>query len=382
MDRSVHSQAVALAAVRDLRTASLTELAAATGLSRPTLASALDSIAPTGLVTVAPGEPSGGERIGRPARFHSFDGGAGLVASVDLSRVEGVLGLTDLHGHLVARSTTPWLSPTTEHPGLEPVAQALDTALASIGATRDQVRALCCAVTGVVDDGVVFRSPSVRSWRNLDLASELGALLGVPVHVENDLVLAATAEARQGALTDADCGVYVLTWHHVSSRISINGRVLRGRRNQAGEMGLLRNFVDPARQPGHLLEEMAATASDLERLHTDPTDTVGPRALTTLVEAMAPAVAALLLAVDPDVIVLGGPLGRYSDLLAPRLAEHLLTVTAGRELDAPIVGSALGPDAVLAGGFLAAFEQFSTQTYGIPGVRAPHLDLTKGTVTP
>lgn len=376
------SHAAALAALRDLSTASLSELAHHTGLSRPTLASALDSLAPGGLVTVGAGSLPAGDRGGRPARIHAFDAGGALVASVDLSQSFASLALADRTGAVVARSRSSRRSPTTQDPDLTVVAELLDETLAVAGRERRDVCAVTCGVTGLVDNGVVFRSPSVRQWRNVDLVAELRALLDLPVHVENDLVLAAEGETRSGALRDAACGVYVLTWHHVSSRITVDGRVLRGRSNQAGEMGLLRTFLDPTRQPGDLLDEVAATDRDLARLTTDPADEVGLATLMSLTEAMAPAVAALLLAVDPDTIVLGGPLGRHSAVVGPQLSERIRAVSAGRDTGTPIVGSALGGDAVLMGGLIASFERFSHVVYGLPGLRSPHIVLSEGSLTP
>ncbi|MFC7615535.1 hypothetical protein ACFQV2_20555 [Actinokineospora soli] len=70
---------------------------------------------------------------------------------------------------------------------------------------------------------------------------------------------------------------------------------------------------------------------------------------------MALAVGGLLAAVDPDLVVLGGRLGRYADLLVPMLRPK---VAAQLDLpfEYPIVGHALGELDVPLGGVLRTFD--------------------------
>ncbi|WP_347350580.1 ROK family transcriptional regulator [Intrasporangium sp.] len=370
------SRAVALAAVRDRGRATVTDLAGDTGLSRPTVEAALAQLKPTGLVRLDTHRVPAGEQGGRPARAYSFRPDQGVVVGLDLSRGEGRVLVSDLAGRVLTTTGPGWASPSDAEPELAPVVGHVRQALAASGHTMADVRALGLGVGGLVDErGVLTASPTVRAWRDVNLAERLTALLDVPVVVDNDLALAATAESRTGSLAGARCGVYAITWHHVSARIVVNGQLLRGRRRQAGEVGLLNSFSDLPMPAGSLVEATAAISSDLDRLRRDPGHAAGNTALAGLVEAMTPGIAALVLVVDPDVVVLGGELGRHADLVAPRLARAVAGFASGFVLDAEITGGRLGLDAVALGALYQAFTRFSTEIYVTSGVPAPRLRL-------
>jgi predicted dehydrogenase len=87
---------------------------------------------------------------------------------------------------------------------------------------------------------------------------------------------------------------------------------------------------------------------------------------------MAPAMAALLLTVDPDVIVLGGELGEFADLIADPLAEGIRTAVTGIDTGSRVIrGGGLGPDAAALGALGLAFSRHSERIYGVPDVSAP-----------
>ncbi|MDN5796372.1 MAG: ROK family protein [Intrasporangium sp.] len=377
------TRAAALAAVRDRGHATVTDLAVETGLSRPTVEAALAQLKPTGLVRLDTRRVQVGEHGGRPARAYSFRPDRGLVVGLDLSRAEAVVLVSDLSGRVLTSAGRGRPSPSDADPDLAPVADLVREALEGIGQTMADVRAVGLGVGGLVDEkGVLTASPTVRGWRDVNLGEQLTRLLHVPVLVDNDLALAATAEAQLGSLAGAHCGVYALTWHHVSARITIDGEVLRGRHHQAGEVGLLNSFREIQMPPGDMLEAAAVISAELDQLRHDTSHEAGTTALTHLVDAMTPGIAALVLAVDPDVVVLGGQLGSYADLIAPRLARSVGGFASGFALDVQITASTLGPGAVALGALHQAFTMFSNEIYVTSGVPAPKLRLgTHGSTT-
>ncbi len=362
-----------LTAIRDRRVATTGELMEATGLSRPTVVSVLTQLRSEGLVGVQADQAPAGRQGGRPARRHAFDPTGGLVLGIDVSTDQARVLVADLGGTVVAESEPGWASPSHERPGLESVVELIGRTLASVGRTTGDVRAAGLGVAGLVDDGKLLGSPTARSWTGTALGDELAELAGFPVVLENDLVLAAAAEASIGAMAGAHAGIYVLTWHHVSSRITIDGVVLRGRRQQAGEVGLLNSFRDVEVPAGDMVAQMRVVGSELARLRTVPDDVAASAVLERLVQSMTPAVAALVLTVDPDIVVLGGSLGEYADLIASPLADAVAGFATGFVLDAVVTGSRLGTRGVALGALESAFDTYSAAVYGIPGMSAPIL---------
>ncbi|MEU6994210.1 ROK family transcriptional regulator [Streptomyces sp. NPDC046465] len=307
----------------------LAELAAGTGLSRPTVEAAVEELAERGLVGESAEDPA--ERTpGRPARRFRFRTEAGHVLGADIGLHKLVLLLADLGGTVLAadrHDIDPGLGGGAR---LDLLRHATETFLAAHAPRRAAVLARCVGVPGVVDAGGVVTSLVVPEWSGVDL----GRLIeeGGPGHtlVENDVNLAVLAERWQGAATLAADVVCVLTGHRVSCSLTIGGRLHRGSRGGAGELGLLpllgmSTAQEALRWPGARRtgeSEVAALAR--------AADAADPRALAAVgdfADRLAPGIAALSLAVDPELVVLTGgaiPVGPH---LVPLLQERLRPMT-------------------------------------------------------
>ncbi|MFD6178565.1 MULTISPECIES: ROK family transcriptional regulator [unclassified Isoptericola] len=368
------SRIAALDAVRALGDATVSELAARAGMSRPTLDSALGWLAERGLVEHRVDVVQPHEYGGRPARRSRFRADAGAVAALDLVGTSIKVAVADLSGRWLTFRTTDAPAPDIARPGIEPLETALRSALSAAGVAREDLRAVGIGVSGVAQaDGTMTTSPLVPAWEGRALGPEVEALLGAPVTIDNDLSLAAVAEARHGALRGVPTGVYVQTWPRVSARVVLDGSLARGRQRMAGEIGAVRAFntaVHASSQP--FGQELARFDDALQRLRAAPDDAEGLTVLENLIEGMTPAVTALALALAPDAIVLGGRLGHYADLLAsPLRAAVQAFVVAGPAVDPVVTGARLVDRGVLVGAFDQAFARFGSQIYGLDGVPAP-----------
>lgn len=368
------TRSLCLAAIRDLGEATVSDIANLTGLSRPTVETALAQLTETGAVELAdlPVQHRGG---GRPARLSRFRADRGLVAGLDIVGPTVEVVVTDLAGRQVAASSGQHPSPrsATPDPGL--VRAALHATMDDAGLDRSLLRAVGVGMAGIVQPDGTALTAGITPWMGTNVADLLRETLGVPLTLDNDLSLAGLAESRLGALADARVGVYVQTWHHVSARVTIHGEVLRGRHHRAGEVGLLHSFSDIDIPRGEFAVAWRPVDAALDRLRSDPADAVGREALERICAAMTPAVAALVLSVDPDVVVLGGLLGRHADLISPVLTPLVNNFSDGIDLDVLITRSDLAGRAVAVGATLQAFEDFSEDVYDNAGVVPPELQL-------
>ncbi|MEU2560423.1 ROK family transcriptional regulator [Streptomyces longispororuber] len=341
----------------------LAELAAGTALSRPTVEAALEDLTAQGWVT----EAAAGERArGRPARRFRFRAEAGYVLGADIGLHKMVLLLADLGGTVLAHERADIDPAMGGGPRLALLQRSMEAFLAAHGARRDAVLARCVGVPGVVDTGGHVTSVVVPEWSGVDLGRHLAD--GEPGHtlVENDVNLAVLAERWQGAATLAGDVVCVLTGHRVSCALAIGGRLHRGGRGGAGELGLLPllglNTAQDAlawpgpRRPGE--SEVAALAR--------AADAADPRALAAtadFADRLTPGIAALALAVDPELIVLTGgatPLGSH---LVPLLEERLRPLT----LHLPRVAlSTLGERGVALGAVRKALDHVEEELLADP----------------
>jgi predicted NBD/HSP70 family sugar kinase len=103
------------------------------------------------------------------------------------------------------------------------------------------------AVPGMVDlaRGRVLHAPTL-SWRDVNLRDPLSVALGIPVHIENSGKACALAQlwATRGDVVASGNSIFVSVSDGVGVGIVVNGELLRGRHNTAGEFGHVPLSID------------------------------------------------------------------------------------------------------------------------------------------
>ena len=184
--------------------------------------------------------------------------------------------------------------------------------------------------------------------------------------VENDVNLAVLAERWQGAATLAGDVVCVLTGHRVACSITIGGQLHRGGRGGAGELGLLPLLgMDSAHEALTWKDGLRDGESEVAAL-ARAADAEDPRALDAIADfagRITPGIAALALALDPELVVLTGgatPLGAH---LVPLLEERLRPLT----LHVPRIAlSSLGERGVALGAVRKALDRVEEELLADP----------------
>jgi predicted NBD/HSP70 family sugar kinase len=103
------------------------------------------------------------------------------------------------------------------------------------------------AVPGMVDPakGRVLHAPTL-AWRDVNLRDPLSVALGIPVHIENSGKACALAQlwATRSDVVASGNSVFVSVSDGVGVGVVVNGEVLRGRHNTAGEFGHVPLSID------------------------------------------------------------------------------------------------------------------------------------------
>src|SRR5262249_45865437 len=114
-----------------------------------------------------------------------------------------------------------------------------------------------CEGVGVVVPGMVDRKTSriihapTLGWRDVEIRESLGAATDVPVHIENSgkaCALAHIGATRGDAVAVGDV-VFVSVSDGIGVGVVVNGEVLRGQHNIAGEFGHVPLSIDGPRCP-------------------------------------------------------------------------------------------------------------------------------------
>ena len=160
-----------------------------------------------------------------------------LVVAIDIRFSSTFIMLTDFSGNSIAMDTFDTIEDLSVLvPELQTRVRRL---LASHGASR-QPEGIGLVVPGMVDavTGRVLNAPQL-GWRNVDIKGPLEEALGLPVHVENAPIACALARmwlGRPGAPVPTDF-VYVTVSDGIGAGVVVNGQVVRGQTNSAGEFG-------------------------------------------------------------------------------------------------------------------------------------------------
>jgi predicted NBD/HSP70 family sugar kinase len=354
------------------------QLARDTGLSKPTVSQALANLERAGLVRVV-GAASGGR--GRQAVLYESDPTAGYVVGVDVGGSWVRCAVADLAGTIVGRQDVRNRARSAAAL-VETVAGVAHQVVRSASLTWSSVVHTLIGSPGVFDprSGRMLLAPNLPGgWARTGLVERLGQALGTSVAVENDANLAVVGERTFGRGADVGTFAYLMVGTGVGMGVVVDGRLYRGARGVAGEIGFLPLGADDA--PGApspagrevsrrgLLEEAAsadgvvrtAVALGMEEPLTAQHvfdaaregDAVAARAVEVEGERLALLIAAVAAILDPELVVLGGGVGRNLDLLEEPLTRRLHQLVPFRPR---VVPSALGTDAVLLGAIATGLD--------------------------
>jgi glucokinase len=167
----------------------------------------------------------------------------GPVAGIDIGGTKIAVLIVDADGAVLGRATHA--SSVGDQGGAVPaIAAALDEALRTAGLQRTDLIAVGVGVPGRVDPQRGHVTLAVNlGWTDLALKDGLEAAIGRPVVIENDVRAAAIGLHQRGVSGAADDLAYLAVGTGIAAGVILDGRLHRGARGLAGEIG--HAIVDP-----------------------------------------------------------------------------------------------------------------------------------------
>ena len=346
-----------------------------TGLSRPTVSAIVDSLLADGLILeVGAGKPQ--LKGGRPGILLEYNRDARAYLGIHLGVHHTHLAVADALGRIVVRDSV-----TSVRRDFELAVSALSAqvkrALLAASLPYSRLAAAGVAVPGLVtEDGRLELAPNL-GWREVPIRKAIQRALRVATKVRNIKDAAALAEGHSGVAAGYRNYVWVYAGTGVSAGVVIDGKLLSGTSGFAGEIGHCPAVDDGPRcncGKRGCIEVMANTASieaaarsavKAGRATSLPTrgrldanavaaaaeagDRVAGEILGTAGEHLGRGVAYLVNVLDPELVVVGGPLisssdSAYEQGIRRSLRRHVL---GGYHV--PLLTSSLGPTAPLEG---------------------------------
>lgn len=200
-----------------------------------------------------------------------------------------------------------------------------------------EIAGICISTAGMVDDkkGEIFYSgPLIPNYAGTQFKKVLEEKFRIPCEVENDVNCAGLGEYWLGAAKDSHSCVCLTIGTGIGGCVIINGKVIHGFSNSAGEVGYM--LIN-----GCAFQDIAATSKLVEKVAIRKNlskDSINGKIIfdlakkgdvdcieeiDNLVDNLALGISYIVYVINPEVVVLGGGIMAQKDYLKERINKAL-----------------------------------------------------------
>jgi predicted NBD/HSP70 family sugar kinase len=351
-------------------------LAVDTGLTNATMTRIVQELLASGLVSETTDKTVSQGR-GRPRTGLEINAKGGYVLGLSILALNTSVVLADLSGAMIGSVSVEPADLSDARRTLDEICAAAEKMVSDHGVERNQVLAAGVAIAGYLDveGGTWLHSPYLR-WPPFDVRKSLTNRLNLPITVENVNRCIAVAETRIGCCVGMTDVFLVRAALGLGAASISNGQVLRGHNNTAGQIGHFPEGSDGAMCSCGKSDCITMAASGwaiLDQLELrdaagdglDLLEDQGAKLLAVLEQSQSDVKIAqiirqagsalgrhcvtLLRALDPERIVLAGPLGRsaiYGQAFRDSLVRNGISAEIITAHDKSISASAMAASAL------------------------------------
>ena len=334
-----------------------------------------------------------------------------LVLGVDIGGTKVAAGIVDSAGEILRKVRTRMVARGAAEEGLQAVFDAIDGVFRGRGARN--VRAIGVSAPGWVDSkrGVITGATNVPCWRNFPLVSQIKRRHKLPTKIANDANAGALAETAWGAAAGYSNVFYASLGTGVGAGLVLDGKIYGGRTGAAVEGGHVTiDFNGPrcdcgkrgcievyasggaiARRARELLSGRGGYRSRMAAMAGGPKaqrmgrvtaeivskaaragDKLAVRILEEAADRLAIWLGNTIDLLEPDIIVVGGGVGKVMASYLPRIRKQLAIWAINPEWrKIPIVGARYGSESALVGAAALCFPAMRYRNLRISSVCRP-----------
>jgi glucokinase-like ROK family protein len=214
--------------------ASQSELARRSGLSRATVFNIVRELERSGVVTLTEAQARGTRAV-----TVSLSRRAGLAIGIDIDHRHLRVAVCDLNHVVLGERTMALDEGATADTTIALSAEIIEALLDELAAGHDEIVGVGMCLPAPIDptSGEVGATSILPGWVGVPAAESMQWRLGLPVLVDNDANLGALAELTWGAARGAEDVVYLKLASGVGAGLVIRGELYRGAAGTAGEVG-------------------------------------------------------------------------------------------------------------------------------------------------
>lgn len=333
-----------LASLRQGGRVSRAEVARRTGLSRSTVSTVVADLIRQNIVREASLSPDVNPGSGRPGTPLTLNPTAGVVIGIDLAPGTLAAAVFDLGHNQLAMRLEPIDARTASLADLvHRIVGVVDELVAEAGVERSAIVGAAMGIPAPIEQSTraVGQQSGIPAIVGTELETQLAARLGMPFTLENDANLNALAEWTSGVATGHSDAIYLELSEGIGAGLIVNGRLHRGARGTAGEIGHTPVIPDgPVCRCGNrgCLELVAAVGAitdavneqlpepiDIDQVVARATggDPMCRRILRDAGSQLGTVVGSVCNLMNPTIIVVGGALAAAWTHFEPALREAL-----------------------------------------------------------
>lgn len=158
---------------------------------------------------------------------------------VDIGGTNIKIALVDFDGKIIYSNTVPTRAEMGYEAGVNNIKQAIKELMGETGANEKTIEAIGFGLPGQIDykEGIVKNLPNIPGWVNIPLAKIIEEEFSIPTRLDNDVRCAALGELNFGAGKNCENLICITVGTGIGSGIVLNGKLVRGATNAAGEIG-------------------------------------------------------------------------------------------------------------------------------------------------
>lgn len=158
---------------------------------------------------------------------------------IDVGGTNVKIALVDGEGKIIYSNSVPTYAQMGYEYTVNNIKQAIRDLMKETNTDAKEIEGIGFDFPGQVDykTGVVKLAPNIPGWVNVPIAQMIEEEFNIPTRIDNDVRCAALGELKLGAGKGCENFVCITVGTGIGSGLVINGQLVRGAANAAGEIG-------------------------------------------------------------------------------------------------------------------------------------------------
>jgi glucokinase len=263
--------------------------------------------------------------------------GKKYAIGIDLGGSKIYTILADQGGRILAQTKLPTEREKGKKRILENIFLSVEKVLSQSKIKKEKLKGIGIGIPGTVEQGKGFarRLPNLASLENVDIRQALQKRFKLNVFVENDANLAALAENFFGAGKKARQFIYLTISTGIGGGLIIDKKLYHGKNGAAGEVGHMmikkngplcgcgqRGCLEALASGSAIKNLFGISAKQLQE-KVERKEKKARIILENVIDDLAIGLANLVNILNPELIILGGGLSKFGNLLFPLLIKKV-----------------------------------------------------------